>query len=532
MLRAMAVGWPAVNVDQVRREEERATMSFRAQPEAGSLEWWLLRLGKELDRRQGPIQRLLDYYHGRHQLLYASRRFREAFGGLFSTWSDNFCALVVDSVAERLEVEGFRFPAEKGASPEQLVENDASAWELWQRSGMDADAHLGQLSSLITGCGYVIVGPGNGGPQITVEDERQVVAELEPGSSRVRRAAMKRWAEDDGTLRAVLYLPDGIYKFRSRDVMAKQGGRPWADAVWLRWEPQGEPWPVPWGITVGGLPSLAVIPLRNRPWHGGEFESELEQVIPVQDGVNKLVADMLVAAEFAAFRQRWATGLDVPIDPVTGQELEPFKAAVDRLWTVPPVPVGEQPTAFGEFSATDLRPYVAAIEMLVQHLSSRTRTPPHYLLSNTGSLPSGESLKSAETGLVKKTVLKMRPLGGAWEEAVRLGWALTGQQQLADRPGLEAIWRNPESRSQAEVTDAALKMQALGVPTEALWEYMGFTPAQRARFRTLRAAEALEVAAAFDPLTAAAQVRQPQQVTPGNGSAGQLAESPNRAQQG
>ena len=38
--------------------------------------------------------------------------------------------------------------------------------------------------------------------------------------------------------------------------------------------------------------------------------------MPVQDGLNKSVLDMLVAMEFSAFRQRWAAGIEVDHQPI------------------------------------------------------------------------------------------------------------------------------------------------------------------------------------------------------------------------
>jgi hypothetical protein len=47
-------------------------------------------------------------------------------------------------------------------------------------------------------------------------------------------------------------------------------------------------------------------------------------MVPLQDGVNKLITDMLVASEFAAFRQRWVTGIEIPRDE-NNNPIEPFK---------------------------------------------------------------------------------------------------------------------------------------------------------------------------------------------------------------
>jgi hypothetical protein len=64
----------------------------------------------------------------------------------------------------------------------------------------------------------------------------------------------------------------------------------------------------------------------------------------------------------------------------------------------------------------------------------------------------------------------------------------------------ETIWGDPESRSESEHVDAVTKMQSLGVPQEALWEELGFTPQQIDRFKTMRAETALEIAVAGQAL--------------------------------
>ncbi len=183
---------------------------------------------------------------------------------------------------------------------------------------------------------------------MTIESPLQVVVETEPGKSWKRRAALKRWLDDDGRYRAELYLPDGIYKFRSAQRSEWFSAPTWASvAQWIRDEPAGEPWPVPNPLKV-----VPIVPIPNRPRLIGDGQSEIAMVMSNQDAINKLRADALIASEFASFRQRWIIGMDIPIDPETGQPVEPFRSAVDRLWMVPP-PDPDDPNPpkveFGEF---------------------------------------------------------------------------------------------------------------------------------------------------------------------------------------
>src|SRR5690606_23233167 len=134
---------------------------------------------------------------------------------------------------------------------------------------------------------------------------------------------------------------------------------------------------------------------------------------------------------------------------------------------------------FGEFGVTDLGNYVGAIGMLIEHLSAQTRTPPHYLVGKVQNV-SGDTLKAAETGLVSKVRGKLPFMGPAFGEAVSLALPRRVNERI------EPIWKDPESRSVGEVMDAGLKMQTLNVPDEAVWEFIGATPEQIAKWKTAR----------------------------------------------
>lgn len=432
-------------------------------------EEWLKKLGKELDARTLRLQTLNDYYGGKHDLAFTSRKFRNAFGSLFSAFSDNFTKLVVDSVEERLNVEGFRIEDQRG---------DTKAWEIWQRNNLDAESQLAHTEALVKEQSYALVW-GNGDEAfVTIEDPLQMIVAHAAGDRRKKLAAMKRWVDDSGFLFATLYYPNRIEKYQSDKKVDPTSLFLNADNV--RWEPRKNA-----DNLTNPLGEVPVVPLVNNPRLDGTGESEIAAVIPIQDAINKLVADMLIASEFGAFRQRWVTGIEIPEDPETHQPIEPFKQAIDRLF------YSESPDAkFGEFGQTDLKPYVEATGMLIQHVASITRTPPHYFLASMGNFPSGEALKSAETGLVSKARRKMRHFGESWEHVIRLCF-----QVLDDPRGKvtdsETIWRNPESRSEAEVTDSVIKkMQAGLIPWEQAVEDAGYSPAQIERMKGLRVEDA------------------------------------------
>ncbi len=420
---------------------------------------WLAYLEKKLAAQQREIQIYEDYYDGRHRLAFATLKFRQSFGYLFRALADNWCELVVDAPVERLSVEGFRFGKDDPGNQD--------AWDIWQANGLDSESVMAHTEAVKDGRSYVLVGDdeyGTGYPSITVEHASQVVVEHAPGNRRIRLAALKKWRDDAGYEYATLYLPERIYKWETKEPSRYAP----TDGVSKNWVPRA-------GEESGRnktAPVVPVIPLYNNPTMLGDGRSDLKPAIPLQDAINKELADMLVASEFGAYIQRWVTGLQVDTDskgPTSDMEL---KFAVSRL-----IVAEDEKAKFGQFQATDLNNYVVAIAMLLQHLAAQTRTPPHYLLGQIVNV-SGDALKAAETGLVAKVRRKQIDFSDSWEEAIRLALKLKGGAQPEKPMNAETIWRDPEYRSEGEMVDAALKRRALGVPLEAIWEMIGASPQQ------------------------------------------------------
>jgi hypothetical protein len=477
-----------------------------------SREWWLARLGKRLDDRQVRMEQLESYYCGRQPLAFVSDTFKAAFGDRFRIFSANFMSLVVDTHRQRLQVQGIRIGDHtKGA---------VDAWNWWQRNRLDAESQTAFTESLVKGIAYVLVWPNEKGePETSIESPLQVVVETAPGQSWKRRAAMKRWLGEDGKYHAELYLPDGIYKYVSAQSGADFTLMNWGSVA--QWNPEtvkGEAWPVknPLGV-------IPIVPLVNRPRLNGtnpsglydtvrvangavlpdDGRSEMASVMSNQDVINKLRADLVNASDLAAFRQRWIKNYEEKIDEKTGQPIEGLKAGVDRLWIFgPPDPddpnAKDAPLELGEFEATDLHPIIEGIQAEVQQLGAISQTPYHYLLPQSGQPPSGESLKSSETGLVAKVKDSQLYKGEGLEEVFRLKYAFEGDDRATDY-GAEIIWANTESLAEGVHTDALVKQKATGIPDEVLWEGFGYSEREIARIKAIIKALAEAEAAAPPP---------------------------------
>jgi hypothetical protein len=435
------------------------------EPAVQSPEWWRDRLYKALSDRAARTKVFDDYYECEHPLPHLHERARAPFRRLLKMSRANYCELVVDAFVGRLEVAGFQSDIEGAA--------DEAAWELWQENNLDGGSQLAFLEAAIHGTAYLMVSPVRGGGfRITPEHPTQVILAYRPDAPGVPAAALKLWLDDwTARLCCTLYLPDRIYKFEAPE--PKTGGKP----QWVRREVAGEKW--------GGRNVLGEVPfgeLANRPRMLKPGASELRSVTGIQDRINKTIADRMMTQEAAAFPQKWATGMDIPVDD-NGQEIEPFDVAVNKIL------VAEGDNAkFGQFAAADLTGYLKAKEEDVRDIAAITSTPPHYLLGALTNL-SAEALKAAEAGLIHKIYQRRRFLEEGLERTMRLAGFASSQARI--------VWKSPEWRTEGELVDALVKMGTLGVPREVLWERWGATPQEIERWRRLNE-DALDRAMAGD----------------------------------
>jgi hypothetical protein len=450
-------------------------------------EQWRDVLLVELMQRQTQLWLHFAYYEGDHPLPRAPKQALDAYRRLLKQSRTNWMQLIVDAVAERLSVVGFRFGDQGG---------DSDAWMIWQANHMDADAELAQTDALTCGVNYVSVWPDDANPtgvSIQVEHPSQTIVAYDPNHRRDRIAAVKAW-DDPQWLHCWLTTATESIEWaaerRARPTANEQpmsyfGGASW-ELVSYDANPLGEvpivelrPWPRTQPLTIGRLPG----------------RSEMDGVVDVQDRINTTILNRMIATEYAAFRQKWATGLTLPTarDPVTGEEIidslgnpmhqSPFEIAVDRLLVAEDADV-----KFGEFSESDLKGYIDSVDDDVAHLAAITKTPPHYLLGKIVNA-SGDALKAAETGLVSKVRRRASHFGEAWEEVMRLAFSAKGDPRAVDFQA-ETIWADFETRSEGELVDALVKMSSLGVPYEVLWQKWGASPQEVERWKGMAAEQA------------------------------------------
>ncbi|MDH6625716.1 hypothetical protein M2271_003527 [Streptomyces sp. LBL] len=464
--------------------------------------WWLQRLGKQLlDERPDSrpdedgevipgLNTLRRYAEGKPPLPHVPgvdpREVREWMKDARTNWT----SLVIDSPTERMHVDGFRFGEPDDDSDSAKVA-DKEANRVWQENSLDADADLVHYGALSQRRAFVLVEKGDEGrPVLTHETPRQVAVEHAQGSRRKLAAGLKLWRDDwTGNTRATLWTPDRIFDFTTKSQAPVFSGhsatlRGW-DAFALPNSGDGE--------RPNDLKLVPLIPFINRRNRRPEGFAEHEDVLSIQNRINLAIINLIAAMKYGAFRQRWAAGLEVDEDPVTGKPIQPYQLDIRKLWTT-----DDPDVRFGEFAATDLVPYVRTVESAVQDLAAISRTPPHYLIGAVVNV-SGDALKAAETGLISKVRDRQRNFGESWEATMRLAFRVLGDEERATAYTAETVWRDPESRSISELADAAVKKASAGVPWRQRMEDMGYTPAEISRMEVDRAADAINAQTATDP---------------------------------
>ena len=430
---------------------------------------WLAFLEAKLDAQVEAIADPDSYYNGEQRLAFATAKFKEAFARYFPPLANNWCKLVVDTPAARLQVLGFRFDPDP-STPTWELAADSDAWDIWQASSMDATSAIVHTDAIKYGVSYVLVSPpdptdADAEPRITGEHPSQSFVYCDPADRLCRLAAIKRWTDElDGYAYATIYLPDQIAKWRSTEE-AKDGRE-------LSWQRRQDD---PGGPNDIGV--VPMIPIENKPdlIYGGR--SDLEEAIPIQDAVNKFCLDMQVSSEFHAYPQRFATGWERSTD-AEGHELSSRQvelyASQTRLWRAE-----SADTNFGQLSPGDVNNYIQPISMYIDHLAAVTQTPAYYLKGQMANL-SADALHAADAGLVDRCWRKINNgFSDGWEEVMRTAFLAKGDQQRGKNSRAETIWKDPERRSLSQLVDAAVKMrQVLSVPLEMTWEMLGWSPEQ------------------------------------------------------
>lgn len=374
------------------------------------------------------------YYDGDHPMVFSNERLRKIFGGTLINFIENWCSVVIDSTKERIELTGFQVP-------EQV--NDV-ADRVWGRNLMAIESDYLHEAALVTSEAFLIVWPNEAGEaELFYNDPRLCHAFYESENPRKMRFAAKMWVDENEKYRMTLYYPDRLEYYRTdKPVKEVTDYRAFIPDIGENEE----------NIAINEYGQIPVFHFRMGT---RGYKGDLKDVIPIQNAVNKLLSDMIVAAEFGAFQQRWV---------ISNGDIGKLKNAPNEIWNLPGGvggDLGGQNTTVGSFPATDLDNYLKAMEHLSADISRISRTPKHYFFSSGGD-PSGEALMAMESPLNKKVKDRIELFEPVWKAAMSFALRISGYEV----PLEEIIPKWDEIETVQPKTKAEIRMYATqaGIP--------------------------------------------------------------------
>lgn len=379
-----------------------------------------------LAKRQAGYKLARDYYENRHRLVIPNAKLDVAFGKLLRNVSDNLCESVVDTLADRLRIDGWVVPEELEEAIEAIEERSSLL-------RVQGEAHV---EAATAGDSYLFVWPGRDDKvRISAQkaDQCAVVFDSEDASQRL--LGVKVWVERKH-VRVNAYWPDRTERY----VAIKAGTRMPKKAADLTLLPDDS-------VVANEWDEVPMFHLPNNGRIGEPGRSELVNVYPLQDMLNKSLADMLTTGEFHAAPVRALIGAGELKDPVTGQVVRPTVSPGDVL----SLAAGAK---LDQFAAADLAGFLEEQKSLRQEIAVVSRTPLHLMnLDTGGNPPSGESRKTAERSLTDKAADRQTCFTDPWAGAMSLAVRMETRSEVpvVARPR----WRPAETQTETERLDAA-----------------------------------------------------------------------------
>lgn len=400
-----------------------------------------------LSNKKKRYDKLWQYYDGDQPLIYNSERLREIFSGLNAKFTENWCSVVIDSTLDRIEMQVPRVTTDQGA--------DGVLRDLWESTGIVDDEYSIHEDVCVTGESFVICWPSEDGSTVEAfhNNARLVHAEYELDNPKKMRFAAKWWTDRENKVRLTMYYDDRLEYY-----IAKRPAIDTEISSAKMFEPYGEDE----GEPVAENP-FGRIPVFHFRSNQRKVKSQIGNILEVQDAINKLLSDMMVAAEFGAFPQRFV---------ISQAGIDELRNNPNEIWDLPAALENGQGTSAGQFSATDLGNYLQAINKLSADIGVITRTPRHYFFLQTGD-PSGDALITMEAPLQRKVSRLLATLRPTWRDLAQFMLELSGVNVTSQNIQVEFDpFQTIQPMTQAMVRKEAL---ATGIPLKNSLRSEGWT---------------------------------------------------------
>lgn len=383
---------------------------------------------------------LFSYAEGDQPLVYSTARLQEAFNDINCRFQQNWCAVVIDSALDRIELKGFDV---------QNVGQSKALEEIWNDEQIQLEAHDAHYAALVTHEAFVIVWKDEEGDlEVYYNDPRLCHMFYKADNPKVKEFACKWWHDEtQESYFLTLYYPDRLEYYVAQAKNTPSSAKAFKPAK-----------------TPSASNPYDVIPVFHLQINRRSKSGELANILTLQDAVNKLLADMMVAAEFGAFAQRWV---------ISNNDTKSLKNAPNEIWNIPAGDGQGQQSSVGQFQPTDLDNYLSAIDKLANSVAIISRTPKHYFYS-AGTGISGEALLAMEAPLTKKVQQREGNFGVTWSEIAAFLLKLNGNGDIPPSQ-IKPIWEPAQSIQPFTEAQTLLTNINAGVPLVTQLKRQGWT---------------------------------------------------------
>lgn len=357
----------------------------------------------------------IQYYDGNHPLVFSTEKVRKIFPEVGrATFAENWTAIVCNAVIDRMGLSGFT-----------VADNDAAtdkANSFFDRLNWGALAEEVHQQVVVTGEAFVITDMDGDTPEAYCQPSPNCYAVYDPAHPRKLIAVMKRFM--DATTDPAVWR---LYIYTATDT----GG---CVITKMHAPKDSGQKPESYMLDADGVVELDTFPVFHFRADRRQTRPDFADVIPLQDAVNKLFADLMVTSEGCAFPFR---ALISPSD-VNIPALKP-----GDFLAIPGSAGDEQPTSIIQLAQANLSIYTEAKRDLAHAMASISRTPRHYFQSQGGD-PSGEALQAMEAPLIKKVNRYMARVEGTWRDLCAHMLALDGMAGIAPE-SVTVNWDDPRT---------------------------------------------------------------------------------------
>jgi hypothetical protein len=397
-----------------------------------------------------------EYYDGVHDAQLTDRQRKYLQLKIGEEFNDNYFPVVADALSERLSITGI-----------DADEQSGDIWQWYELNRGDALQAVVHSAAVRDGDAYILVEWNEAGlPMWSFEPAYDGTEGAEVVYSIERRDeplfGYKRWQTGGELERLNIYYPERVEKYKGR-------ASAWQLIEVLPWTDTGQE---------GGLPlGIPLIHFKNKDQGYKYGRSEVADVVPLQNALNKSIIDMVAAADTTAFRIFWMLGDDPEgIEITPGSWIYSEKSPNDS----------ENGVSVGYFPGEDLTNLINFKDSFVAEIARVSRTPLSYF-QMSGNVMAEGTLKQQEAGLVSRAKDRQVTFGNAWEDVFylsrRLWNAFGSAPELPEEQSFSMLWADPETRNDAAFILMLKTKHELGVPAETLWGEMGYSAEKIEEFK-------------------------------------------------